>query len=74
VHGPLIATYLLELVRERSPHARLAAFVYRGVSPLFDTAPFKVCGQPSTDGRTAELWAETPQGALAMSARAEFAA
>jgi len=74
VHGPLIATCLLELVRERSPHARLAAFAYRGVSPLFDTEPFRVCGQPSADGRTVELWAETPRGALAMSARAELAA
>jgi 3-methylfumaryl-CoA hydratase len=74
VHGPLIATYLLELLRERSPHARLAAFGYRGVSPLFDAEPFRVCGQPSPDGRTVELWAETPQGALAMSARAEVAA
>ena len=74
VHGPLIATYLLELVREREPDARLVSFSYRGVSPLFDTKPFRVCGQPAADGRSAELWAETPRGALAMSARAEFAA
>ena len=74
VHGPLIATYLLELARERRPDGRLAAFSYRGVSPLFDTAPFRVCGQPSVDARAVELWAETPQGALAMTGRAEFAA
>ena len=28
----------------------------------------------SPDGRGAELWAETPQGTLAMTAKAEFAA
>mgnify|MGYP001595573381 CR=1 FL=1 len=72
VHGPLIATYLMELARDKSG-SRLAAFSYRGVSPLFDTAPFHVCGQPSADGRSAELWAEAAQGALAMTAKAEFA-
>lgn len=70
VHGPLIATYLLEVARKNN--ARLAAFSYRGVSPLFDGAPFRVCGLPSADGRTADLWAETPQRALAMTGRAEF--
>ena len=74
VHGPLIATYLLELVRERMPEASLATFIYRAVSPLFDSEPFQVCGEPSSDGRSAELWAETPDGALAMTGRAEFAA
>jgi 3-methylfumaryl-CoA hydratase len=73
VHGPLIATYLLELVRASSPSARIATFSYRGVSPLFDAVPFRVAGQPSADGRSAEAWAETPQGALAMHARVEFA-
>jgi 3-methylfumaryl-CoA hydratase len=72
VHGPLIATCLLNLSIEKSK-ARLVSFSYRGVSPLFDTAPFHVCGQPAADGRSAEVWAETPQGALAMTAKAEFA-
>jgi 3-methylfumaryl-CoA hydratase len=70
VHGPLIATYLLDLARDHAK-SRMTAFSYRGVSPLFD-APFRVRGKPSADGRSAELWAETPQGTLAMSARAEF--
>lgn len=73
VHGPLIATYLLELARARLPRARVSAFSCRGVSPLFDNAPFRVCGKPSDDGRSAELWAESPEGMLAMNARAEFA-
>ena len=72
VHGPLIATYLLELLRAQRPEARIATFSYRGVSPLFDTAPFRVVGRPSGDGRSAEVWAETPQGALAMTGKVEF--
>jgi 3-methylfumaryl-CoA hydratase len=72
VHGPLIATCLMRLAADNSKTG-LLSFSYRGVAPLFDTAPFRVCGQPSADGRSAELWAETPQGTLAMSARAEFA-
>lgn len=72
VHGPLTATYLLELARAKLPEVRLAAFSYRGVAPLFDGAVFSVCGQPAPDGRCAELWAETPQGGLAMTASAEF--
>jgi 3-methylfumaryl-CoA hydratase len=65
VHGPLIATFLLELARRNG--ARLAAFRYRGVSPLFDARPFRVRGKPP------DLWAETPGGGLAMSATAELA-
>lgn len=65
VHGPLIATLLLELARKNG--ARLAAVSYRGVSPLFDGRPFRV------RGKLPDLWAETPEGGLAMSATAELA-
>lgn len=69
VHGPLIATFLLELARKNG--ARLASVAYRGVSPLFDGAPFRVRGLPK--GKSLDLWAETPAGSLAMSATAELA-
>ena len=69
VHGPLIATFLLELARKNG--ARLASVAYRGVSPLFDGAPFRVRGQPK--GKSLDLWAETPAAGLAMSATAELA-
>ena len=42
-------------------------------APLFDTAPFELRGRPTADGRGAELWAVTPEGTVAMSARAELA-
>jgi 3-methylfumaryl-CoA hydratase len=72
VHGPLIATLLVDLLRRERADARLAAFEFRAVSPLFDTAPFTVCGR-FDDTTHATLWARGPQGQLAMQARAEIA-
>jgi 3-methylfumaryl-CoA hydratase len=69
VHGPLIATLLLDLLRRNRPDADIARFAFRAVSPLFDTAPFKVCGRTDADGKTIKLWARN-DGALAMDATA----
>ena len=73
VHGPLIATLLMDLIRRERPAARIARLAYRGLSPLFDTAPFVVEGIPSADGKTAKVWARGPGDALAMSGEATFA-
>jgi 3-methylfumaryl-CoA hydratase len=70
VHGPLIATLLLDLLDRERPAANVVGFTFRAVSPLFDIAPFHVCGQPGDDG-TVRLWAENPDGALAMEATAQ---
>ncbi|HSV36606.1 MAG TPA: MaoC family dehydratase N-terminal domain-containing protein [Ramlibacter sp.] len=73
VHGPLIATLLVDLVRRERPDARLTAFRFRAVRPLFDTASFEVCGQPTQDGRSVSLWARDTGGALCMEATADLA-
>jgi len=70
VHGPLVATLLLDLVRRQMPQADLARFEFRAVSPLFDTSPFKVCGKPENDEKTISLWAADAGGGLAMTAKA----
>jgi 3-methylfumaryl-CoA hydratase len=72
VHGPLIATLLMDLLRREAGGRRLARFAYRAQGPLFDTAPFSVEGTPAADGRSAKVWARGPDGALAMSADAVF--
>lgn len=72
VHGPLIATLLADLARRRDPRP-LRAFRFRAVSPLFDIAPFLVCGTPAPSGESAKLWAQTQDGVLAMEAEATFA-
>ena len=68
VHGPLTAILLLDLLRESCPDRRLRRFDYQAKAPLFDNAPFTVAGGPSDDG--AALWAETPDGVMAMSGAA----
>lgn len=68
VHGPLIATLLLDLVRRNLPGANVVRFSFRAVSPLFDTAPFVVCGKPEGDGKTISLWAKDAAGRLATTA------
>ncbi len=72
VHGPLIATLLLDLLRRERPDAVIVRFEFKAVSPLFDLHPFAVCGR--VDGeRGYSLWARNHEGGLAMQARAEVA-
>jgi 3-methylfumaryl-CoA hydratase len=70
VHGPLIATLLLDLLRRNMPAARATQFSFRAVSPLFDTAPFSVCGKLESDGETVALWARNADGGTATVATA----
>ena len=74
VHGPLIATLLLELLRAHEPVRRVESFSFRAMSPLFAPDKFTVNGAPATDGRSVKLWAAGPQGDLAMDATATLAA
>ena len=67
VHGPLIATLLLDLLRRERPDAQVAQFAFKAVKPIFDVAPFEVCGQ-QVDDRHVKLWARTTEGHLAMEA------
>jgi 3-methylfumaryl-CoA hydratase len=71
VHGPLIATLLLDLLRRNLPEANVSRFQFRAVSPLFDTEPFSICGQP--EGNVIRLWAKNHSGGLAMDATATLA-
>ncbi len=69
VHGPLIATLLIDLLR-RSTTQAVATFRFRAVSPLFDVAPFSVHGAP--EGEAVVLWARNATGHIAMEAEATF--
>ena len=73
VHGPLIATLLVDLVRRERPGARLRSFAFRAVRPTFDLYPLRVNGQPSDDGQKVQLWAQDHEGWLTMQAEAQFA-
>jgi 3-methylfumaryl-CoA hydratase len=72
VHGPLIATLLLDLLRRHRPDATVSRFAFRAIKPLFDVAPFFVCGRRNDGGNTIALWAKDGDGRLAMEASAEL--
>jgi 3-methylfumaryl-CoA hydratase len=72
VHGPLIATLLMDLLRRHLPDAEVATFRFKAVRPTFDLHPFKVCG--SRDGDTVRLWAQDHKGWLTMDAVATLKA
>jgi len=73
VHGPLLATLLLDLVRRNAPQAWVTRFDFRAMRPVFDLHPFTVCGQPAADGASVALWIRDHEGALAMDATATLA-
>jgi 3-methylfumaryl-CoA hydratase len=70
VHGPLIATLLIDLAQRVADGARPRSFEFRAASPLFDGAPFTL--HANRDGNTVTLAAANPQGRLAMQATAGF--
>jgi 3-methylfumaryl-CoA hydratase len=70
VHGPLLATLLTDLLRRHGTGETLSRFEFRARRPLFDIAPFDVCGLPDANGKTVSLWAQDADGGLAMQATA----
>ena len=45
VHGPLIATLLVDLLRREMPQALLRKFTFTAIRPIFDIHSFSVCGR-----------------------------
>jgi 3-methylfumaryl-CoA hydratase len=66
----LIATLLLDLLRRNLPDATVGRFAFRAVKPLFDIAPFSVCGRVEENDNSIRLWAVDAAGDLAMDATA----
>ena len=73
VHGPLVATLLLDLVRRERPEATVAAFSFRALAPFFVGEPLHLDGALQPDG-TIALWAANSAGAVGMRAEARLAA
>lgn len=65
-HGPLTATLLADLACRKLASTGLKKFSFRAVAPLFDTSPFTL----HHDGNST-VWAQTPQGGVAMTANVE---
>lgn len=73
VHGPLLATLLIDLLARQDTGRPLLEFEFRALSPLCDGQDFSVCGRrPDGEGRVF-LWAENPAGGAALRAIAKLA-
>jgi len=70
VHGPLIATNMLQACVDANPGREVDTFSYRGLRPLIAPKPFVVAGTLKEDG-SAALWAEQ-DGTLAHQAELTF--
>jgi 3-methylfumaryl-CoA hydratase len=70
VHGPLTVTLLAGLATRVRPGTRVARLAFRAMSPLFHPHPIAL--NAAADGDGLALWAESQEGALAMSAQAEL--
>ena len=71
VHGPLLASLVLELIAAQLPQEQVLEYRFRAVRPTFDTHPFRVCGR--RQGKTLQLWTQDHEGMLCMTATAVLA-
>jgi 3-methylfumaryl-CoA hydratase len=71
MNGGLTTLLVFELARSHAstPIRHIAS---RNVRALYVNRPITICGEPAADNKTAKLWAVDDQGALALSAEAEF--
>jgi 3-methylfumaryl-CoA hydratase len=72
VHGPLLATLLVDLLRRNVPGVALRRFEFRALRPLFDTAAFATCGTPDPARSAARLWTRDAEAAVTMEATAAW--
>ena len=66
VHGPLIATLLIDHARREMPGLAPSRFSFRAEAPLIDGAPFDLC--LTREGSGARLWARDTGGRTTMRA------
>jgi 3-methylfumaryl-CoA hydratase len=70
VHGPLLATLMLDLVRRELPSATVERFQFKALRPTFDTSPFTVEGGPGESERHLWLWTTDNNGQTAVEGEA----
>ncbi|MDB5904790.1 MAG: hypothetical protein JWM26_3668 [Betaproteobacteria bacterium] len=71
MNGGLTTLLVYELARANAA-TPLRYLASRNVRPLFVDRTFSVCAEPAEDGKSAKLWVVDDEGALALSADAEF--
>ncbi len=67
VHGPLLATLLVDHFRRHRPNDPVASFEFRAQRPVFDLSPFTVNLRDTSTG--ADVWACDGDGYVAMTGK-----
>ena len=71
VHGPLLATMLMELLGNKlDSEKELSEFSFRALAPVYDLTPFTLCGKESGEGF--DLWIRDKQENICMLAEAKI--
>jgi itaconyl-CoA hydratase/mesaconyl-C4 CoA hydratase len=70
VHGPMLATFMVQAFQAANPQARLKHLNYRGLRPMVCPTPFEVGGTVESPG-AAQLWI-SQGGTLAHQAQLTF--
>ena len=70
VHGPLLATLLLDGLASHKPNTIVENFEFRAMAPVFDNMKFQVKGIEQEPGEYS-LWIEREDGSMAMNAKAK---
>jgi 3-methylfumaryl-CoA hydratase len=72
VHGPLIATLLLDLLHRSDAQANVRRFQFRALSSAFAQQQLQLRGEPAAGGHSAQLWACDGQERMLMRAQADW--
>jgi len=70
VHGPLMATLLVDLVGRNAPGARIESFAFRGRSPVFDGETISINGTAPDAAGKVGLWIARADGSVALTGEA----
>jgi 3-methylfumaryl-CoA hydratase len=73
VHGPLLATLMMEEARTALPDRKIEAFQFRAQAPVFDTMQPAIAGRLVAGTDQADVWVERPDGLLAMNGHVKLA-
>ncbi|MCG6857445.1 MAG: MaoC family dehydratase N-terminal domain-containing protein [Salaquimonas sp.] len=73
VHGPLLATLMVDLIWRNAPEAVLTSYAFRAHRPIFCNEPFYLNGLPGEPDSRIELWTADKMGQKAMTAQAVLA-
>jgi 3-methylfumaryl-CoA hydratase len=70
VHGPLIATFLMELSLTNNTGRKVTSYTFQARSPLFGNNPFTIAGKTSADRSV--LCSITPDGRISATGTVGF--